>query len=101
MKQHIYFGPVSEDVADEFETFEVEFETFEVGGVNYDFHMEVNVEDQFVRISDAIGRMIPVDITQIESMLGALRLAKDLMEAPDVKAFVVNKDGDIGYVEGE
>lgn len=92
MQQHIYFGPVSEDVADE-------FETFEVNGVNYDFHMEVNVEDGFVRISDAIGRMVPVDITEIESMLGALRLAKDLMEAPDVKAFVVDENGDLSYVE--
>lgn len=91
MQQHIYFAPVSEDVA-------YEFETFEVAGADYDFHMEVNVEDQFVRISDAIGRMVPVDNTQLDSMIAALQLAKDIFNAKEVEAFVVDAEGNVQYI---
>lgn len=95
MQKHIYFGPVDDDAASEFDTFQVQETEYHTG--NYDFHMGVNVEDQFVRITDAIGRMIPVDLTQINSMIGALILAKDLMSAGET--YVVDFEGDSEIVE--
>lgn len=91
MQEHIYFGPVSEDVANE-------FETFEINGVNYDFHMEINVEDGFVRFSDSIGRMVPIDITELDSAIAALQLAKDIFNAKEIEAFVVDAEGNVEYI---
>lgn len=94
MQQHIYFAPVSEDVASEFDTFEIE-------GTHYDFYIEVSPEDGFLRLSDAIGRMVPIDVTELDSAIAALQLAKELLEAKNVTAFLVDEHGDVEFVEGE
>jgi len=80
MNKLIYFAPVLDDPADEFDSFEPK------EGDKFDMLMEVHVEDKFIRIKDSIGRMLPVDVEQIESMIAALDLAKEIIEfkIPDV-----------------
>lgn len=94
MQQHIYFAPVSEDVANEFDTFELE-------GTHYDFYIEVNPQDEFIRLYDAIGRMVPIDSTELDSAIAALQLAKELLDAKNVTVFTVDEHGDVDFVEGE
>lgn len=93
MHKLIYFAPVLDDQADEFDSFEPK------EGNKFDMLIEVHVEDQFMRIKDSIGRMLPVDVEQIESMISALYLAKELMEVKVPDVYYVDDTGFLTFDE--
>lgn len=102
------------------------FEGFEFAGNEYDFKLEVQVVDGFVRLYDSLERMVPIDISQLEEVIVSLQMAYDLMNKyqqytnaiaelkaqmqtdfdsaavetqEDTGALVVrNEDGDIAYL---
>lgn len=77
MAKNFYFGSMTNEEA---------LETggaFYFGGGFWHFHVESHLDEGFVRITDTLGRMIPVDKTHFLEMELALATAFDEQEAYD------------------
>lgn len=76
----IYFGAYSpEDLQ------EMDIDTFEHNGTNYEFQLEVHLEDGFIRITDTIGRMIPLDMTHYQDLAKAMEMVMSLQRLQDYR----------------
>jgi hypothetical protein len=54
---------------------------FSFGGEYWFYKMEVNYEDGCIRIYDTVGRMLPIDLDTVNTMLGALTMVDSTKEA--------------------
>ena len=74
--------------------------SFEFGGSYWQFKVEVMPEDGFIRIYDAVGRMIPVDKDQfidLSATLGAvIAIQEDFDEAKQAMSDIMDGAVDAG-----
>ena len=87
MTKYVYFSPVNPE--------DVEPGLFEVEGQDqvFDFKLEINPEDGFVRLYDSIGRMVPLDHTQIEGLVTALSIASEFFIAEVNEVYCLDNNG--------
>lgn len=71
----IYFGMYSPADLDE-----MGIEGFKHNGNEYEYRMDIYLEDGFMRITDSINRMIPIDMTHYADLAVALDMASSLQE---------------------
>ena len=76
----IYFGAYSADDLDE-----MDIDAFEHNGTFYEFKLEMYLEDGFVRVSDTIGRMIPMDMTHYQDFAKAMEMVMSLQRLQDYR----------------
>ncbi len=77
MIKHFYFGLIPQDMQDD------GFTGFEFGGKVWEFQIELDLKNGYMRIKDAVGRMIPVDKDAYMNMQDALAVACSVQEKYD------------------
>ena len=81
MNKQIFFGAYTQDELDEMGIDDV----FEHNGSFYEYRLDVYLEDGFIRLTDSIGRMVPVDMTHYQEFAKALQLVVSLQNMQDMK----------------
>lgn len=54
-------------------------EMFELNGRYYDYSLEM--QEEYFHLVDTIGRSVPIDVTQVEELFYAVKLAKNYAKA--------------------
>lgn len=77
----IYFGAYS---ATDLEDMGIESALVH-NGTSYEFRLDMYLEDGFIRITDSIGRMIPLDVTHYQELAKAMEMVTSLQRLQDYR----------------
>jgi hypothetical protein len=75
--KYIYLGKVSPETIEDCGSDGY----FDFAGEKWEFQLEVNLEESFLRLTDSVGRMVPIDANQYADFVSAMNMVIDVQES--------------------
>ena len=84
MNKQIFFGAYTQAELDDMGISDV----YEHNGSFYEYRLDVYLEDGFCRLTDSIGRMVPIDSTHYKELVKALEVVNALQNLQNHKQYI-------------